>query len=413
MNKVLLGCMVGIITLATQSIGLTLQRKSHIIEAKVQAESIKPLYKRKLWQFGCFLFIISNVVGSSIQISTLPLIILSPLQAIGLIFNSICGFLILGEIFNYYTLIGTILVSFGAFFIGYFGSIPEPNHNLQELLELLKRFEFVVWFTFTLGLLVVIRLYILFLSHEHPLLESSRFSLDLFKGILFGAICGILSATALLLAKSAVELLLMAILAHDIRDLKNYQSWLIISGWIFCAVFQVFYLNLGLEVISSSIIFPLIFCVYNLFNIVNSLVYYNQLNKLNFLQIAMIFIGIFLILVGVFYLSLNDIIAHRQQDTEMIVEQLETQPLNIASDTDSIAYNYDSINNDSNDSLRVNTNADSSKFFKQNSNDNTYVDNNDSNTANLYKDSALSFTSVTSPLSTIISPRDHSNFEDV
>lgn len=405
-NSILIGCLVGVLSLAAQSIGLTLQRKSHLIEdAKLTSQHHRPPYRRPLWRLGCFLFIMSNVVGSSIQISTLPLIVLSPLQAVGLVFNSICGSLILSELFTKFTFRGTLLVSIGAFFIAYFGPIPEPNHNLQELLDLLKRKSFLIWFNFSILLLVSVLGYIKvldwYLSRENKFLlnlgdyygsispenhqdepfhheveqlpskvpsgpqetdrllpsstsissttsrdyvslsnrpvsaSSSSFSglsekfklrffnnrrvnkvinffdfvskdhISFVQGVLYGIICGILSAHALLLAKSAVELLIIAITEKTLTDLKSYQSWLIISGWVFCAIMQVYYLNLGLKIISSSIIFPLIFCVYNIVNILNGLIYFDQFSRLSINEMAFIFTGVLLILFGVFYLSIN------------------------------------------------------------------------------------------------------------
>ena len=109
------------------------------------------------------MFIISNLLGSSIQITTLPLPILSPLQAVsqdprqsihiylsnfqksGLVFNSICATLILGEPFTQLSLTGTILVCVGAIIIAIFGAIKEPAHSLDELLFLLERRPFVLW----------------------------------------------------------------------------------------------------------------------------------------------------------------------------------------------------------------------------------------------------------------------------
>jgi hypothetical protein len=91
------------------------------------------------------LFLISNILGSSIQITTLPLVILSPLQASGLVFNSICATLILSEPFTRYSLIGTILVSIGAALIATFGALEEPAHTLDELLELLGKRPFLLW----------------------------------------------------------------------------------------------------------------------------------------------------------------------------------------------------------------------------------------------------------------------------
>ncbi|GMF11901.1 unnamed protein product [[Candida] boidinii] len=149
-NKIVLGCLVGVLSSACQSIGLILQRKSHLIKenSTVTGETVPP-YKRSLWHIGFLLFIISNIFGSSIQITTLPLIILSPLQSIGLVFNTIFNSLILNEEFTHYSLSGTILISIGAFLIAFFGgAIVEPEYDLDKFIEFLKKQRFINWIIF-------------------------------------------------------------------------------------------------------------------------------------------------------------------------------------------------------------------------------------------------------------------------
>ena len=78
-----IGVLVGLISTSVQSIGLTLQRKSHLLEEKKDdAYDRRPPYKRRRWQIGMLMFIVANLVGSSIQITTLPLPVLSTLQAV-------------------------------------------------------------------------------------------------------------------------------------------------------------------------------------------------------------------------------------------------------------------------------------------------------------------------------------------
>src|SRR4051812_4441086 len=95
------------------------------------------------------MFIVANIVGSTIQITTLPLPVLSTLQASGLVFNSICASIILSEPFTKYSFIGTMLVAIGALLIALFGAIAEPSHNLDQLLALLERKNFLVWMIMT------------------------------------------------------------------------------------------------------------------------------------------------------------------------------------------------------------------------------------------------------------------------
>lgn len=89
MNQV--GIIVGLVSTSVQAIGLTLQRKSHLLEDEKHPYDVRrPPYKRRRWQLGMAMFVISNIVGSTIQITTLPLPVLSTLQAVSHCFPRCC-----------------------------------------------------------------------------------------------------------------------------------------------------------------------------------------------------------------------------------------------------------------------------------------------------------------------------------
>ncbi|KAI9883872.1 MAG: phospholipid scramblase 1 [Watsoniomyces obsoletus] len=147
-GSVLIGVLVGLIATSVQSIGLTLQRKSHILEdekALQDTHAQRPPYRRRRWQLGMLMFVVSNILGSTIQITTLPLPVLSTLQASGLVFNAICATIILGEPFTRWSFGGTSLVCIGAVLIATFGAMKEPAHTLDQLLYLLERRAFIGW----------------------------------------------------------------------------------------------------------------------------------------------------------------------------------------------------------------------------------------------------------------------------
>lgn len=302
-STIAVGCLVGVISSATQAVGLTLQRKSHVTEESRPSGGghRTPVHKRELWRIGLILFLLSNVLGSSVQISTLPLVILSPLQAVGLVFNSICASLILSEPFTRYSVVGTILVSFGALLIATFGAVPEPQHNLNELLELLRESPFITWMISTFVVIGVIFLAIRFLD-ELPL-NKYGYNLFTIKGIFYGIISGILSAHSLLMAKSAVELLVRGIRDHHMHDYFRWQTWVIVGAFLFFALSQLYILNCGLRLCSTSVLYPLVFCVYNITAILNGLIYFKQTSKLSGVQIVLVAVGTVLVLLGVLSLS--------------------------------------------------------------------------------------------------------------
>ncbi|PIG79851.1 hypothetical protein AARAC_010856 [Aspergillus arachidicola] len=317
-GSVAVGVVVGLVSTSLQAIGLTLQRKSHILEDEKHPYDLRrPPYKRRRWQLGMLMFVISNIVGSTIQITTLPLPVLSTLQASGLVFNTVFATLILGEAFTRYSLIGTILVCIGALLIATFGAIGEPAHTLDQLLELLQRWNFILWMAGTAVLVLVIllgsRLLKYFASPLRSKHLSSRHSYvlhlqltpgrsRLIRGLCCGLVSGILSAHALLLAKSAVELLVRTVVDR-VNQFNRWQSWVILIAMITLSLTQLFYLHRGLKLCSTSVLYPFVFCIYNIIAILDGLIYFRQMSQLTGLHAGLIALGTLVLLSGVMCLS--------------------------------------------------------------------------------------------------------------
>jgi multidrug transporter EmrE-like cation transporter len=297
----------------------------------------RPPYRRRRWQVGMFLFLIANIVGSSIQITTLPLPLLSTLQASGLVFNSLLASLLLKEPWTWRTVYGTVLVAAGAILISFFSALPEPSHNLRQLLDLLHEGAFLAWFVlslvFVLGVLVMDFSLRKFVSA--PKRDSPR--IRLIRGMSYGLLSGILSAHALLLAKSAVELIVRSLADHN-NQFRGYQSWLLLLAFLVLALSQLYYLHLGLKLISTSILYPFVFCIYNIVAILDGLIYFRQMDRLPVLHAGLIALGTVILLAGVLALSwrLQDGEDEDQQQMAQadIPQTLLTPGLGFAADPD-------------------------------------------------------------------------------
>ncbi|KAJ5670699.1 Magnesium transporter NIPA [Penicillium maclennaniae] len=127
----------------------------------------------------------------------------------------------------------------------------------------------------------------------------------------YGAVSGILSAHSLLLAKSAVELLVRT-LADGKNQFNRWQSWVILLAMISLALTQLFYLHRGLKLCSTSILYPFVFCIYNIIAILDGLIYFRQTSQLGGLHAGLIALGTVILLGGVLCLSwrLEDIDNH-------------------------------------------------------------------------------------------------------
>ncbi|KAJ1988739.1 hypothetical protein H4R33_002325 [Dimargaris cristalligena] len=169
------GVITSIITSFTQSLGLTLQRKSHVDhcrltttigpppEADAQLETaepsaplltsgsppVLPYYRRPLWLAGFALFLASSFGGSTVTISLLPVTILAPLGAVTLVSNALFAKWLLADPFSVQAFLATILVVLGGLLIGIFGALPLPSHDLASLITLYQRPAFIAFFTVT------------------------------------------------------------------------------------------------------------------------------------------------------------------------------------------------------------------------------------------------------------------------
>lgn len=123
-----------------------------------------------------------------------------------------------------------------------------------------------------------------------------------YRGLAFGFSSGVLSAHTLLLAKSAVELLVRTIVDH-VNQFNRWQSWMILIGLVVLALTQLYYMHLGLKLCSTSVLYPFVFCIYNIVAILDGLIYFRQASQLTGLHAGLIALGTVVLLAGVLCLS--------------------------------------------------------------------------------------------------------------
>ncbi|PWZ03786.1 hypothetical protein BCV70DRAFT_23099 [Testicularia cyperi] len=150
---------LGLVASFIQSLGLTIQRKSHLLNESLPTTRRKTEWRRPLWLIGFLIFLVANIGGTVFQIGALPIVMLAPLGAVSLLYNAVLARFLLNDLLSRYMVIGTALIATGAVLIGYFGVVPSPPHNLDELLDLYARPTFVAFatiFTFLfLGVLAI------------------------------------------------------------------------------------------------------------------------------------------------------------------------------------------------------------------------------------------------------------------
>lgn len=359
-SSVAWGCTAAVVLSAIQSLGITLQRKSHVIPYNhelandtiitLRRDSAVTLdmessrhphhYKRSLWLTGFLLFIVANVFGSLVQLTTLPLIILSPLQSIGLIFNSIMSCMLLpGELFTKKLFSGTIIIAVGAFIIAYNGAggVEPPtdigtDERFRLMMQKFTRPGFLTWWIFTfvyVGVLVKINMVLANkINHQNKVLlrkvrrnSQDRVSKYYFtRGILYGIISGTLTAHTFLFAKSIVDVLVETVMQRGTpKSLATYvTTTLLLLATLAIVGMQLVAFNLGLANILTSILYPLCFLVYNLVNMINDLLFNQLLNKhlITIKELACVILGLLGVLIGVVTISWDSAFGLEPQEAD-------------------------------------------------------------------------------------------------
>ncbi|WVF71370.1 hypothetical protein IAT40_006174 [Kwoniella sp. CBS 6097] len=415
---------VGLVSSFVQSLGLTIQRKSHIQDDSLPLASRRKPIRRPLWLIGFAIYITSNIFSTIFQLDALPIVILAPLGAVSLIFNALLARLMLGDTFGPTWIGGTGLVALGAVLIAVFGVVDEGEHNLDELLRLFRRGAFVGFFS----VMSVATALVLLAAHSaswhvhrqlttgqirlpesgrstpisivpsnyasphpssppipfrstrrsrqwstststpmptsssnpsiplprpydpkpkpqslpHSQPDPSKPSIDIppqperlhledlpkfpsaadgfvvtpnaaqqhtltLCGLAFAAASGTLSGMCLVLAKAAVELLVITIdhfrTGRGQNEFARLQTWFLASGLGLCAILQLVYLNYSLTFASPALICPLAFCFFNLSSIFDGLVFYDQFDRLRTYQIVLVSLGVAVLLLGVWVVS--------------------------------------------------------------------------------------------------------------
>ncbi|CAO3659293.1 unnamed protein product [Umbelopsis ramanniana] len=334
-NNFWLALSVSIITNLIQSFALAIQRKSHILNDTIfPIEHRKNAFRRPLWVAGFSSYLIANIIGSIFTIGYLPIVILAPIGAMGLVFNAIFAKLVLGDPFTRKSIIGTVLIVIGAILVGGFGVVREPNHSLEDLIQLYHRPAFIAYFSilefFTLIMLMATH-YIEYRVNkiERGVLSESKLiklqdipEIKMKLGVSYGMLSGNISSQSLLFAKSGLELLILTLI-HGQNQFKYFLTWVLVVIMIVTALLQLFYLNKGLRLCDTVILIPLSFCSFNVSCLFNGLVYYDQWTRLFWWQILCVMIGIVILVSGVLILSwrTNDL-----EEPEIVEDNTDIPP---------------------------------------------------------------------------------------
>lgn len=322
--KLIVGIIVALVAATLSSFGIALQRKSHTSlpgnAGLWQAYAIGRFASRHLWKVGFIIYLLSAITGSIFSIGSLPVTLLAPLGAYNLICNAVFARVLLNDPWSWHSGIGTFIILIGAGIVGGFGSLPDADRSLDDLLVLYGRLEFILYFSIQEVLLLAalawntvnaIRINRAMEGtglgrgwrNNLPFSSLSPDGNRTVVGLVYGAISILISTQGILFTKSGIELLSLTIGGQNQFD--RSLAWIVIFLLVTTATAQLYYLNRAVEYCDIVILMPANYCVYNVSCLLNGLVYYNQWGLLSWWKLLLVALGSVLLSIGVIILSLR------------------------------------------------------------------------------------------------------------
>ncbi|RUS22485.1 hypothetical protein BC937DRAFT_88813 [Endogone sp. FLAS-F59071] len=299
------------------ALGLNLLKLDHVRNSQLSTRQQRNECSRPMWHLGLYLYIASQLVGSTIALNYLKTQWVAPLGSIALIFNFVFAKMLVGTNITRKDMIGTFVVIASVIWIVVFGGMtkgedPENDLSLEALKALYLSPLFIVYFS-VLNIITFSGL-IFSIYSAWVLADEQRKNRDkLFRdmelkrmkkavGMCMSIVGGLMASETLLLAKSGVKLFVIS-LSTQISQFTDATSWFIIGALVLTAVLQVYCLNTGLKLYSSVVVVPMFYGTYTAMGLINSMIYLNEIGDYPGWVLILVFVGIAVLIYGVKLLS--------------------------------------------------------------------------------------------------------------
>ncbi|KAF9180646.1 hypothetical protein BGZ50_006060 [Haplosporangium sp. Z 11] len=340
-----IGFAVSLIASVMNAAGLNLLKLDHVRNSAQPTERQRNECGRPLWHIGLYLYIASQLAGSTIALNFLKTQWVAPLGSIALIFNFVFAKMLVGTQITRQDVYGTIVVMVSVIWIVVFGGMNtsgdiEENLTLTDLKELFAKVVFVIYFSilnaiiFMFLALGMYAYWAISLDDESgqmrknmktrltQLLGTNRFArasgltlegdegleaeardqrLKKVVAMIMAACGGLLASETLLLAKSGVKLITSTLAGQN--QFTDNLSYFILFILVFTAILQVYCLNTGLKLYDSVLVVPTFYGFYTAFGLINSTIYLDQLGDYEPWVLLLVLVGICALIYGVKMLS--------------------------------------------------------------------------------------------------------------
>ncbi|KAI8065570.1 hypothetical protein BC940DRAFT_303704 [Gongronella butleri] len=296
------------------ALGLNILKLDHVREGNKPTMARRGDCGRPLWHIGLYTYISSQLIGSTIALNYLKTQWVAPLGSVALIYNFIFAKILVGTNITRKDVFGTFVVVASVIWIVVFGGMyngedPEASISLETLKTLFTRPIFIIYFSI-LNLITFAGLGVAIWS-SWAITEPSKRAIfpsmtpkkmRKMVGLMFSLEGGLLASETLLLAKSGVKLFTLSI-TSQVNQFTDNISRFIILALLVTAVLQVYCLNTALKLYTSVVVVPVFYGTYTALGLVNTIIYLDEISNYSGWTIALVFVGIGVLIYGVYLLS--------------------------------------------------------------------------------------------------------------
>ena len=294
-------------TTSVSSLGIVIQRKSHVINDEKPIEERKNALKRPLWHLGFWLYIICAGAGTVSSISSLPILVIAPLSTFTLLFNAIYAHFLLNEKMTWIGIMGNVLIAAASAGMAIVLDLPQIPLHARELVLFLKRTRYLIYITITTILLLCFIFYGWKLSVEHKkeagnvtFNSTRRRALKI--AISFELAATILASQAIIFAKISYDLLMLSLQTGE-NQFSDPISPVILTITIVSTIFELLFFNVSLHYYTTVVIIPIGYSAGIALACLNTFFYYESFSELSAWKSVLVVFSVVVIICGIYLLS--------------------------------------------------------------------------------------------------------------
>lgn len=316
--KFVIGLSVSVVASIANAAGLNLLKRDHVRNVKRPINQRRNECGRPMWHAGLYLYVASQVFGSSLALVFLKTQWVAPLASLSLVFNFIFAKWLVGTKITKPDLIGTFVVMTSVVAIVVLGGLTigdtvneEDNISLLSLQVLYSKNLFLIYFAI-MDISAIAMLVLAFYGKWVQENESRRLANPILRkfpssklkkglGICFASIGGLIASQTLLLGKSAISLCTETINGNN--QFTAALPYMICVGLVVTAILQILCLNISLVLADSVIVVPIFYGCYTAIGLINTMVYLDQFDNYEWYILLLIILGMGVLCWGVVLLS--------------------------------------------------------------------------------------------------------------